>query len=141
MLHSFITLISLGLLYPRQTFKLEQFVTDRTWYGDLKFRQEGDWKMLYRAWIPVVLAVIFSIVCGAIGFANDNENLSLGAGLGLFAAFIAFIRYNVASFRILTEHKVIGENIRLSSSIQTGKIILTYLFGIRTRQATFSERP
>ena len=129
MLHSFITLISLGLLYPRQTFKLEQFVTDRTWYGDLKFRQEGDWKMLYRAWIPVVLAVIFSIVCGAIGFANDNANLSLGAGLGLFAALIAFIRYNVASFRILTEHKVIGENIRLSSSIQTGKIILTYLFG------------
>ncbi len=61
------TLLTLGLLWPRMTFDLEKFKTDRTWFGDQKLEQTGDWRMLWPAFAHVVIGVVFTLGC--IGFA------------------------------------------------------------------------
>lgn len=45
--HWFLTLITLGLLWPRMTFKLEKYRTDRTWFGNIRMKQDGTWTMLF----------------------------------------------------------------------------------------------
>ena len=45
--HWFLTLITLGLLWPRMTFKLEKYRTDRTWFGNIRMEQGGTWTMLF----------------------------------------------------------------------------------------------
>ncbi|MBD3625444.1 MAG: DUF898 family protein, partial [Rhodobacteraceae bacterium] len=46
--HWAVTILSLGLMWPRMTFALEKFRTDRTWFGDARLEQTGSWKSLYR---------------------------------------------------------------------------------------------
>ena len=53
----FLTLISLGILWPRMTFLLEKYRTDRTYFGSSKLTQGGRWPMLYRATVPFVIAL------------------------------------------------------------------------------------
>ena len=47
--HWLLTILTLGLMLPRQTFWLEKYKTDRSWYGDGRFVQEGRWSALYGA--------------------------------------------------------------------------------------------
>src|SRR6056297_2440509 len=39
--HWILTIVTLGALLPRQTFCLEKYMADRTWYGNGKFEQHG----------------------------------------------------------------------------------------------------
>jgi hypothetical protein len=48
LLHWAITILSLGLLWPRMTFWLEKYKIDRTWLGNQRLHQGGRWQMLYR---------------------------------------------------------------------------------------------
>ena len=50
--HWCVTILSLGLLWPRMTFALEKYRTDRTYFGSARLVQGGSWPMLYRAAIP-----------------------------------------------------------------------------------------
>jgi uncharacterized membrane protein YjgN (DUF898 family) len=58
LLHWTITIVSLGLLWPRMTFKLEKYKIDRTFLGNQRLNQGGRWQMLYRPFLPAAL-------CGA----------------------------------------------------------------------------
>lgn len=60
LVHWLITICSLGLLWPRMTFWLEKYKTDRTYFGSAKLVQGGRWPMLYRAAIPFAVAVLMS---------------------------------------------------------------------------------
>lgn len=51
----FLVVITLCILLLRQTFFLEKFVTDRTWYGNAKFEQTGKWTVLFPAAIHVYI--------------------------------------------------------------------------------------
>ncbi len=51
--HWALTLFSAGILWPRMTFYLEKYRTDRTWFGSARLHQGGTWLMLYRAAIPL----------------------------------------------------------------------------------------
>ncbi|UWR24075.1 DUF898 family protein [Sulfitobacter sp. S190] len=62
LMHWAITLCTLGLLWPRMTFYLEKYKTDRTYFGSARLAQGGRWTMLYRAAIPMLVAV----GCGAL---------------------------------------------------------------------------
>ena len=55
--HWAITLLSLGVLWPRMTFYLEKFRIDRTWFGDVQLHQGGRWQMLYPALRPLLVIV------------------------------------------------------------------------------------
>ena len=58
LVHWTITIVSLGLLWPRMTFWLEKYMTDRTYFGSARLHQGGSWPMLYGAAIPFVLSVL-----------------------------------------------------------------------------------
>ncbi|MGC1494520.1 MAG: DUF898 family protein [Sulfitobacter sp.] len=57
-----LTIVSLGILWPRMTFLLEKYKTDRTYFGSAKMEQGGRWQMLYHAAMPFLS---FLILLGA----------------------------------------------------------------------------
>ena len=61
----FLTIITAGILWPRMTFLLEKYRTDRTYFGSAKLVQGGRWQMLYRASVPFVLALVACVLLGA----------------------------------------------------------------------------
>ncbi|WP_299613772.1 DUF898 family protein [uncultured Tateyamaria sp.] len=60
--HWLLTLLTLGALWPRMTFALEKYRTDRTFFGSAKLTQGGHWTMLYGAAWPLIGAVILTAV-------------------------------------------------------------------------------
>ena len=58
LMHWAITILTLGLLWPRMTFALEKYRTDRTFFGSARLTQEGRWPMLYRATLPFVASLL-----------------------------------------------------------------------------------
>ncbi len=60
-LHWLVTICSLGILWPRMTFYLEKYRTDRTFFGSSRLTQGGTWTMLYRAAVPLIVALV---LCG-----------------------------------------------------------------------------
>ncbi len=58
LMHWSITILSLGILWPRMTFWLEKYKTDRTRFGSARLHQGGDWRMLYRAAVPFGAGVL-----------------------------------------------------------------------------------
>ncbi|WP_432816596.1 DUF898 family protein [Sulfitobacter sp. JB4-11] len=56
----FLTVISLGILWPRMTFLLEKYKTDRTYFGSARLVQGGSWTMLYRAAWPFLGGVLLT---------------------------------------------------------------------------------
>lgn len=59
-----LTIVSAGLLWPRMTFLLEKYRTDRTFFGSARLVQGGRWPMLYRAALPFSVAVIGTVALG-----------------------------------------------------------------------------
>ncbi len=127
--HSLLTVLTLGILLPRQTFHLEKFVTDRTWYGDLKFQQGGTWKMLMRPWLMVIGTVIVIIAIAFFGLQTENGLFLLVIPFGYVAVIFALAYYGVVTFRTLAANKLAGENIRFESRIRTGRVIGVYVLG------------
>lgn len=64
LVHWLITICTLGLLWPRMTFWLEKYKTDRTFFGSAKMVQGGRWQMLFPAAMPFAVAVL---VLGLLG--------------------------------------------------------------------------
>lgn len=146
-----ITVVTLGILLPRQTFNLEKFRTDRTWYGNAQLHQHGTWKMLLPAMRQTyigmgVLAVglILSGFGGAQAYlsnagSNSDELISDGFGLvgigvlllsvGYTWLLVGFAIYRVASWRCLANNKVLGDNVRFKSDVDTADVVLAYIFG------------
>ncbi|WP_235602420.1 DUF898 domain-containing protein [Sulfitobacter geojensis] len=60
----FLTIITAGILWPRMTFLLEKYKTDRTFYGSARLFQDGRWQMLYRAAWPLIASLV--LLAGAV---------------------------------------------------------------------------
>ncbi|MHA1528850.1 MAG: DUF898 family protein [Alphaproteobacteria bacterium] len=129
----FLTLATGGLLYPYQQFKLAKYMADRTWFGDLKFRQNGSWVGLFAYWVWLYIAL------GLIGLAvwgmyadRDNPSTTVIAGLiafvGYISLFVMFMRYEVVVFRYLWSNRALGEA-TFQNDIAPGSIISVYLVG------------
>ena len=119
MAHWAITILTLGVLWPRMTFHLERYRTDRTTFGDRRLRQGGRWQMLLPGAIPVWAGVILTGV-GALS-AAASEGLAPWAPallareawiaalpLGLVVAGLGAVHYSVRSFRLMADHKTAG---------------------------------
>lgn len=142
--HWLLTLITLGLLLPRQTFYLEKYKTDRTWFGDACFVQEGRWQSLYPAMKHMFIGAGFAVIGGAIlakttlfdeagsGF-DGNTGLIGFAGVlilcGSIWLYIGLAYYNVHSYRILAQNKILGDGITFISEPRTARIIGIYFLG------------
>lgn len=128
--HWVVTILSLGLLWPRMTFGLEKYVTDRTWYGDARLVQTGRWPSLYRAALHVGLGAAILLIGAGLVLLSDDWDLMADIGgtmLGqivgpvagvvpigwaVAAAVLGFVwlgagimHYRVRSFRQLTAGK------------------------------------
>jgi uncharacterized membrane protein YjgN (DUF898 family) len=57
-----LTVVSLGVLWPRMTFLLEKYKTDRTYFGSARLVQGGSWTMLYRAAVPLIVGLACTAV-------------------------------------------------------------------------------
>jgi len=64
LVHWIITICTAGLLWPRMTFWLEKYKTDRTFFGSAKLVQGGRWQMLIPAAMPFVVGVLAIALLG-----------------------------------------------------------------------------
>ena len=81
LMHWAITILTLGILWPRMTFHLEKYRTDRTWFGSARLHQGGRWPMLYRAAIPVMGVLVLMALFGL--WVTVVEPILPGATLSL----------------------------------------------------------
>ena len=129
----FLTIITGGLLYPYQQFKLTKFMADRTWFGDLKFHQNGSWAGLFAYWVWLYIAVGLGALA-AWGLAADpgNPMTTVIGWLIIVVSYISFfvmmLRYEVVAFRYLWSNRTLGEA-RFQNDIMPGQIISVYLVG------------
>ena len=127
--HWALSILTLGLLLPRQTFYLEKFVTDRSWYGDTKFHQGGKWGDLYVAMKHLFIALGMFIMAGMLALFGNHVFVGLLATLGVFWFLVGFVSYRVHSFAYLMGHKTLGYDIRFSAVLNTGAIVRKIIWG------------
>lgn len=135
LLHWCVTLLSLGVLWPRMTFALEKFRTDRTWFGTARFRQDGRWTMLLPAMRHIYVALALGAGVAALAYwAHPAWGAAVIVPLGWFG--VGVVHYRVQSFRILTGHKrletIPGEaapEIALRASPRTRRVVGIYSLG------------
>ena len=128
-----LSIVTLGIMYPYQHFKLEKFKIDRTWFGDLQFHQGGSWRQLlgYWIWFYVIGAVV---VASFTAIALNPENpalITIGVALasfGYLAVFLIGLRYQVAAFRYLWANRSLGET-SFRNDIDTGEVMGIYIGG------------
>lgn len=125
--HWALTVLTLGLLWPRKTFWLEKYITDRTWFGTQPLVQTGRWTMLLRPFLPVVLGVMASLGLALAGGLGDAA-LLFGLFLSVPFTIWALAHYRVAAFRLLTETKRAGA-LRLVAAPRTGRVLRIYALG------------
>ncbi|APX22285.1 MAG: DUF898 domain-containing protein [Rhodobacteraceae bacterium] len=129
-----LTILSLGLLLPLMTFRLERYMTDRTWFGDARFRQDGRWTALYgkmkHLFIGLALIVV-GIVSGTLASMHGGlialAVISVPVGLVWFV--IGVISYRVQSFAYLARHKMLMDRVAFHAHPATKTVILTYIVG------------
>lgn len=159
LMHWAITLCTLGILWPRMTFSLEKYRTDRTFFGSAKLHQGGRWPMLYRAAIPFVLALLF---CGGVlawlfwwqpvfpqgsldlpdTLANFEELLEGGAPIGLWIMpgrlfliplGLSALLYGAIHYRFAAKRMMAqrkwAEGIAFASHLSGPRVVSIYVFG------------
>lgn len=126
LVHWLITIGSLGLLWPRMTFWLEKYRTDRTYFGTARMEQGGRWAMLYRAAWPLILAAPLAVLAG-LAAAGDPALVPAAVVAGLAVAY-GLVHYRVVSFRLLAGHKSVGD-VRLKARPRIWRVALIYALG------------
>lgn len=128
--HSILTGLTLGLLLPRQTFGLEKYITDRSWYGNAQFHQGGHWAHLYPAMLHIFIGVGILAIGAAIGVVLDMPFVAVIAGIvGYIWLIVGFVSYRVKSFAYLTRNKTLGERIEFAAMPRTGFVLKTFILG------------
>lgn len=126
--HWAVTILTLGLLWPRMTFWLEKYRTDLTYFGSQKFVQRGQWKMLFRPMLPLWAGVIIILIGATVSYL-ENETAGIPIiVLGALVALIGAVHYNVHSFRLLTNTKTLGD-VSFVSKPRSKKVFWIYVSG------------
>ncbi|GAA6210242.1 YjgN family protein [Cognatishimia sp. WU-CL00825] len=112
MWHWFLTLITLGLLWPRKAFYLEKYITDRTYYGAEVMQQGGKWIVLFRpwlaVWLPILIGAAFVTWLRWTSLYIDVAQLYLMIAFLIFWFIWAVLNYRVKSLAYLTSQKQIA---------------------------------
>lgn len=128
--HWVLTLLTLGILLPRQTFRLEKYMTDRSWYGDAQFHQQGRWTGLYPAARHLFLAIAILLGGELVAVISDSAVLAgTVAVIGSVWFMIGIVSYRVNAFRYLTANKFLDGGIGFEAQPETVNVISTVLLG------------
>jgi uncharacterized membrane protein YjgN (DUF898 family) len=130
--YGLLTIVSLGILTPLMTFKLEQYMADRSYYGSERFKQSGKWTQLYKAMLHMLIGLALLIASGATIFLHPYQQPGTLTLLLFFAGYIWFligtVVYFVQSFAYLMSHKTLGY-VSFTATPRTGTIIKHYVLG------------
>lgn len=137
--YGFLSVITLGILTPLSTFKLEKYMADRSFYGSARVHQHGRWTALYPAMKHLLIGIaILAISGGILTWAALSQINATGAMvvvgvIGVFVGYIWFIigavYYGVRSFGYLMGHKTLGDEISFVSEPRTGAVIKIFILG------------
>lgn len=128
--HWLLTILSLGLLLPWQTWRLERYMTDRSWYGDAPFQQGGKWTALLPAMSHVYAGLFIMIGGGMVaGLLGQPESGGTVGVLGFVWLLVGMVVYRVRAFIYLTENKVLDGNIWVELHIGATPIVSTLFLG------------
>ena len=150
MMHWAITVLTLGILWPRMTFALEKYRTDRTTFGDHRLHQGGCWQMLLPGAIPVWVGVILtglglmsqaSLIAFSVGMTPSDAlwDLLFWEGwdwegwlavlfVGIAAIVLGAVHYSVRSFRLMADRKTAGD-VGLRAAPRLRRVIGIHLLG------------
>ncbi len=126
--HWIVTILSVGLLWPRMTFWLEKYKVDRTFFGSARMEQGGSWKMLYPATAPLFIAAL--LAAGGVGTILEGNEMA-GAGIcviAVFAALYGLVHYRVETLRLLTSEKTLNGS-KLEISPSPFRVTMIYVLG------------
>jgi uncharacterized membrane protein YjgN (DUF898 family) len=129
-LYTVVAILSLGLLTPLMTYRLEAYMTNRSWYGDARFAQGGKWTGLYGAMKHIIIGVVIFAVGAGLGGAIQSPALAIIGGIvGYFWGIFGFVHYRVQSFAYLTNHKTLGGEIGFQTTPRTGTVLGKVILG------------
>lgn len=125
--HWSITILTLGLLWPRMTFWLEKYRTDRTHYGTAQMHQDGRWTMLYPPFLPLLLGVLLGGIAFALGTWVEPGAFWVVI-LAMPLTLYGWVNYLVESFRLLTNAKT-ADGIGFQAKPRRWRVLRIYVFG------------
>lgn len=125
-----LTVVSLGVLWPLMTYRLEAFMTQRTWYGGARFRQGGRWTGLYSAYFHVLVGIGMLGLAVAAGVAGMEWQAGLLGALGLIWAMVGLILYRVRAFAYLMSHKEMDGGLGFRAAPRAGRVVWLYIKGV-----------
>jgi len=120
--HGALTVVTLGLLLPRQTFALEAYMTNRSFFGDARFAQGGRWTALYR-YLPHVGIGVAILIAGGVLTRVESGFGPFLMFVGFVWAFLGFVHYTVQSFGWLARHKTLAGGVGFDARPSTGRVI------------------
>lgn len=130
LLYLALTVLSLGLLWPLMTFRLEQYMTERTWYGTARFRQGGRWQGLYSAFFHVLVGmgmVVLGVIFGVVG---EGWMAGVLGTIGAVWGLVGLILYRVRAFAYLMGHKEMDGGLGFRAEPRAGTVVGLYLKGV-----------
>lgn len=120
-------ILTLGLLWPRMTFDLEKYRTDRTWFGDVQLHQNGTWRMLWPAFGHVVIGAIATL--GMVVFASLwMPGMLWGLCVTIPWLIWGMVYYQVHATRLMANAKQ-ARGLGLTASPRTEQVARIYGFG------------
>ncbi len=133
--HWALAILTLGLLWPRRTFWLEKYITDRTTFGDAVLHQGGDWRMLVPAMAHVLAGAGLSGLFVLVAVAGEPRFGFLLCASVPWAIY-GLVHYTVVAKRTLADHKTAGK-VGLVSRARPGRIARIYAMGYGVLIGTF----
>ena len=123
--------LTIGLLNPLATFRLEKYMADRSWYGDGAFVQNGRWQDLYGGMKHVFIGLAILIAGAIVVFALLGSGVI--GGIAVFVGYtwflIGLIYYRVFAFNYLTRNKVLDGQVSFDANLETGRIVMVIIAG------------
>lgn len=126
--------LTAGLLHPLMRFRLEKFMTDRTWYGDARLVQGGTWTGLYGSMKHVFFGLGVLVLAAASIAAQSGGLAAVFGGIGFVWLMIGVFSYYVQGFGYLTRTKRLelaggAVPIGFAAAPVTSKVFWAYILG------------
>jgi hypothetical protein len=126
-----LNILTIGLLSPLVTFKLEKFMVDRTWYGDAKFIQNGRWQKLYGGMKHFLFALLFMAAFIGLGYLVESAGLAtIGLVVGYIWFILASVYYNIYALNYMAGEKLLDHKVSFLAVVRTGKILGIMIIGM-----------
>lgn len=126
-----LNLLTLGLLSPLVTFRLEKYMVDRTWYGDAKFVQNGRWQRLYRGFKQIIFAVLFMAAFFGLAYLVNAPQLAIVAVIvGYIWLLFGSLYYRIYALNYMAGEKLLDDKVSFLAVIRSGKVMGIMLIGL-----------